>query len=58
MWLWGTTIDQRVSAASQGAMYAKFEDLEKEKAEKPKPSPWVTIGNVTTEVPLSAAGKM
>ncbi|XP_063685448.1 uncharacterized protein LOC134819430 [Bolinopsis microptera] len=56
MWLWGTTIDRAVSAASQGSMYAKFEESEKEKAAKPKPSPWVTIGNVAAEVPMSSAG--
>ncbi|KAL5267398.1 hypothetical protein ACHWQZ_G004442 [Mnemiopsis leidyi] len=56
MWLWGTTIDREVSAASQGSMYAKFEESEKKKAAKPKPSPWVTIGNVAAEVPMSSAG--
>lgn len=57
MWLWGTTIDREVSAASQGSMYAKFEESEKKKAAKPKPSPWVTIGNVAAEVPMSSAGE-
>ena len=57
LWLWGTTINETVSAASQGHMYDRFDDMEKEKGAIPKPSPWVTIGNVATEVPLSAAGR-
>ena len=57
MWLWGTTINNKVSDASQGSMYAKFEESEAKKAAKPKPSPWVTIGNIEAEVPMSSAGK-
>ena len=58
MWIWGTSVDKAVSNATQGSMYAKFEASEAKKAAKPKPSPWVTIGNVEVEVPLSAAGTL
>ena len=35
----------------------KYTESEAQKAAKPAASPWVTIGNVEAEVPLSAAGK-